>query len=484
MIPAIDPGIGLKDDRPEPKASRSENPAFHLALKRAGGAAEKSSGRSIADARAAGDSRARREYAEAADETQRAADQRAREAASTRNANSNRKADRPAEARREGDEPAGDLEQAARQAANPLQPSAAAQAAEPGAEGDDPALAGTVLEAVEQPALFGVPDDATPITAQIGTAAYRLGAHGKGEAQLAEAQGLILPGSTAAEMLGQGVRDVKQATLQEAEGDDPTLPRPAPAEAALADETDVLQLSQHARTQEQRGLSHKDQIALQTAQARNEVLARLTAAGGETATDGQGHPDALRQHLQLQGLLARNARAHALEPAAPGAPPSQVAGTLPAANSADLTQVFETPQDDAVEQRVLERVANEARWMLRNDRQEVTLRLHPEHLGSLHMKVQHKDGVFTVQLTVDNLSAKHLLESNLQDLRNRLAGEHPGGEFQFNVDVRQGNEQPSLYARAQRPAPAGIGRVGALEQAPAPGMAGRTIAQSGLSIYV
>jgi hypothetical protein len=52
------------------------------------------------------------------------------------------------------------------------------------------------------------------------------------------------------------------------------------------------------------------------------------------------------------------------------------------------------------------------------------------------------------------------------------------------VDVRQGNEQPSLYARAQRPAPAGIGRVGALEQAPAPGMAGRTIAQSGLSIYV
>jgi hypothetical protein len=85
---------------------------------------------------------------------------------------------------------------------------------------------------------------------------------------------------------------------------------------------------------------------------------------------------------------------------------------------------------------------------------------------------------------VDNLSAKHLLESNLQDLRNRLASEHPGGEFQFNVDVRQGNEQPSLYARAQRPAPAGIGRVGALEQAPAPGMAGRTIAQSGLSIYV
>jgi flagellar hook-length control protein FliK len=503
VIPAIDPGIGLKEDRPAPRVPQTENPGFSHVLHRTVGASEKASQRSLDEARAPGDNRARRAYGREPDAADKAADhppdkpaektagQTASQAAgktghktgATGEAHPQRKAAHPDEQEQEpgANEAAGDLNAAAQQVGNPQM-----QATPPGQEslGDvvDPKVASLALESVDTGQHVGGPNDATPITAEIGSAAYRLGPHGKGEAALAEARGLILPDSVQEQMLGQGVRDVKQATFQKPQPSD----LPAPAIGAVASETDILQPADKHAAKESKGLSYREQIALQTAQARNDVLSRLAATGGETAGGGvnPGASDALRHHMQLQGLLARDARQHVLEPANPNAPPTVLAGAVPAANSVDLTQVYETPHDDAVQHRVVERVASEAHWMISNDRQEVTIRLSPEHLGNLHMKVLHKDGVFNVHLTVDNLTAKHLLESNLQDLRNRLVGDHPGGEFLFNVDVRHGNEQPSLYARRDRPAPAGVGRVGALEEAPAPGMAGRVLGHSGLSIYV
>jgi hypothetical protein len=102
----------------------------------------------------------------------------------------------------------------------------------------------------------------------------------------------------------------------------------------------------------------------------------------------------------------------------------------------------------------------------------------------LQLKVLHRDGQYRVELLVENQAARHLLESSLQDLRNRLASEHPGGEFLFNVDVRQGQDQPGLYARPQHDGPAIGLRAEALEDTPAPGLAGRVIGQGSLNIYV
>ena len=150
----------------------------------------------------------------------------------------------------------------------------------------------------------------------------------------------------------------------------------------------------------------------------------------------------------------------------------------------DLTQIFQTPTDDAVEQRVIERVAQELRWMLTNERNQVTLKLHPEHLGDLHMKVVQKDGVIKVDLTVDNLAAKQLLESNLDDLRSRLAEESQGNSFMFNVDVRKGREKPGLQSQPSRITENGNRAADSLQAATEPGLSRRVPGHTGLSIYV
>ena len=490
MIPAIDPGIGLKEEGPPPRVPpTSGNPGFTQALKKASGHSQKAAERRpLQDARDPRDARARERYGKDSADAKRAVEKPsgkvAHKPASKAPQTSERDADGAARdsAAQEGGE--GDLQAVAQQSgAVALQPAATA-AVSLDDQAQDPTLAALALNNVEEPEHFATPEDATPISAQIGAAAYRLGQHGKGEAQLAQAAGMMPNDALQAQMLGRGVRDVTLNTLQKAEQSD----LKAPVEGALAEEKDILQPTDPDKLKEAKGLSYKEQIALQSAQARNEVLSRLTAVGGEQGAAGMGleggRGDALRQHLQLQGMLARDARAHTLQPTAPTTNQTLPAGLVTPANSVDLRQVYETPQDDAVQQRVVDRVGNEARWLINSNRQEVTLRLSPEHLGNLHMKVEHEDGTFRVHLTVDNLAAKHLLESNLQDLRNRLMGDHPGGEFLFSVDVRQGNEQPSLHARAHRQAPGALGRSAALEQAPAPGLAGRVLGHSGLSIYV
>jgi flagellar hook-length control protein FliK len=518
VIPAIDPGIGLKEDRPAPRVPASENPAFSQVLHRTRDPEQPQQERSVRDEHPPGDQRARKAYGEqsrAADRARRresshgaqSADRDRQDTSDDKNTAADRSADKAADkaastatgkagakgkaaGKAEGDEkgakgkPGDELNAAAQQAGNPaLQLAAAAanplqaEAVQPGTE----ALAFTDLAPDNR---FGLPEDGKPIGEQIGDAAYRLGPHSAEEAALADANGIVLPGSLKAKLAAEGVKDAKQAALKQVEQPWVQIKTQAP----FATAADALLPSKAGKGETKDGLSYKEQIALQTAQARNDVLSRLAASSltGDTGGDkGLGHnaSDSLRQQLQFQGLLARDARVHTLQPTSPNAPQTTVAG-LVAPASTQLDPLRHTPNDEAAQQRTIEHVATEARWLINNNRQEVTLRLSPEHLGSLHMKVQHEDGVFQVHLTVDTAAAKHLLESNLQDLRNRLVAQHPGGEFLFNVDVRHGNDQPSLYSRAARTEPIGIGHRATLDEAPVPGMAGRVLAQSGLSIYV
>lgn len=514
MIPAIDPGLGLTEDRPLPKPSSPGSAGFSSAFERARGTASRDEARKpLSETRPAHDSRAREAYGkssraaekesakrregsrivahEAREAPPKTSDQDnakdAEEAAGTgkaAQAHRSGKAQAKDEAAKDGaakddaaQNDAADLEAASQAASNPALQATSLPEESLSDVAADPAIESLTLQAVNPEQRQGVADDATPITAQIGAAAYRLAQHGKDEAKLAEGRGIVLPDGTQEQMLGEGVRDVRFVALQKGKegATDPEL------EGKLADEKKLVEPSKVARDERARDLSYREQIALQTAQSRNDVLARLSADAGQAEAAGAG--DALRRHMQLQGLLAHTARTHAVEATSPNAPATVAAGAGVPAGSVNLQQVYETPNDDAVQHRVLERVANEARWLIRNDRQEVTFRMSPEHLGALHMKVMHHDGQFRVDLTVDNLAAKHLLESNLQDLRNRLLADNPGGEFLFNVDVRQGNQQPSLHSRPERMAPRAVGRIEGLEQSPAPGLAGRVIGQSGLSIY-
>ena len=93
------------------------------------------------------------------------------------------------------------------------------------------------------------------------------------------------------------------------------------------------------------------------------------------------------------------------------------------------------------EQNLTDAIVREARWSLSNNSKEVTIKLHPEHLGEVRMKVRHQDGALKLDMTVENHAVKSLIESRMEDLRARLQSEQftSNNEFMFNVDVHQGN---------------------------------------------
>ncbi len=481
MIPAFDPGVGFKDDKPISPQSRSPsgNPAFATALQRAGGDAPPTRSNVPGASDPPGDPRSRAQYARAADAAERA------------DAKASTKPTGEAAAAAEDGQPAasGELDEAAQRTDNPhLQPTATVKAGLVD-EADAAAVEALALQAVDEGGESATLEDTTPIAAQIGAAAWRLGPHSKTEAQAAQAAGQVLPGSAQAELqAASGVAQARQTALAETEPPAIQIDPDAPG----VEEADLLQLSAAGKGKAKAaGLSSREEVELQTAQARNEVLGRL-ANGSEAALGQEANltGNALRQQLQLQGLLLRNARSQGAE--------GQFSNALDAAgvngvNGTDgvslvpggpeFAQAFEASADDVVRPRVLERVANEARWLINNDRQEVTFRLNPEHLGSVHMKVVQKDGVFRVEMLVDNLVAKQMLESDLNNLRERLQGDNPGSEFMFNVDVRKGNEQSEFLARADPTRRADASGTEPLEEAAAVPLTGRVLGQGGVSIY-
>lgn len=529
MIPAIDPGFGLTEDRPAPRTSPPGDSGFAHVLHRTSDPERTDSERPTRDARPAGDTRAREAYGRRheqrpahdarasdgrgadgsrdTDDSQETSADKAgsasgkagsahagKDAKKGENAQQGKAANQDKDTAQSGKadakSAAQSLQAAAAQAAIPtLQPATTSQPA-PSGEVPQPGAAGLVETPQALGPHFAGPEDTTPINAQIGRTAYQLGVHGEGEAQLAAAAGVPLPGTPQAKLAEAGVTTAQQTALQKAKV---TAPPQVKEEGAPVGLAGIVQAAQAHPAGKGGPGSVKDQVALQTAQARNEVLSRLAATGGDGSAQAQGqglgqglaqgNADGLRQQLQLHGLLARDARLHTLEPTSANAPPTTVAGLAQAPNGVPVPQP--PTHDDANAQRTIEKVASEARWLINNNRQQVTLRLSPDHLGDLHLKVQHENGVFHIHLTVDSAAAKHLLESNLQDLRNQLSGDHPGGQFFFNVDVRHGHDQPGMYQRSGRMPVAGVGgHAAGLEQAASPTLARRLIGQSGLSIYV
>ena len=459
MIPAIDPGIGIKEDLPTPPVHQAGTKEFSRALGKAQASSAHKPSRSIEAARPPGDPRARARYG--------------------------KDAGRPAEDVPEDGaaKSASKLEEAAGKTANPhLAPGGEVAPTIVPVEGEAPDTAALALQFGEEGAPQIVPTEQTPIAAQIGQAAWRLGPHGNGEGRFAQGAGAALPGTPELALEQAATPGNKALLLEETELAQRLQEQPG----RVALQGELVTFSDEASGKAKpKGIPIEEQVALATAQNRNKLLSRIAAAGDAVDKPG-GDPvfqqNLLREQLQLQGMLQRNARASVLDskPAAPPHPPLDAAvppGTV------DLTQVFETPKDDAVEQRVIERVAQEARWLINNNRSEATIRLHPDHLGQMHIKVVHKDGALRIEMTVDNQAAKHLLEANLNDLRTRLAADQQGAEFFFNVDVRKGNDQPGLQARTPQPGTQAVRGAGELEAAAGPSLAARVMNHGGLSIY-
>lgn len=70
------------------------------------------------------------------------------------------------------------------------------------------------------------------------------------------------------------------------------------------------------------------------------------------------------------------------------------------------------------------------------DSQELIMQLQPEHLGKMTMKVRKDGDDIKVDMLVDNIAAKRLLEVNLSDLRSRFQQNDANfGSLTFSVDV-------------------------------------------------
>lgn len=290
------------------------------------------------------------------------------------------------------------------------------------------------------------------IQVQLGAAAWQMSPHGAGELELARQLGALPLPSYTQTLDPAAALDGRNAIRTPAELG---AAEPKPDAVLVVDALAMVELSKQAHVA--RAAAAQPDVAAApegSAMARNSFLAQI---GGQTAAaDAGAATAAVTSETVPKELLAPGKD---LRPKAP-----QGAAALPAAiGPATAAQGLERPQAPSadgtpLDGRLLDKVVQEARWLIRNNRQEVTLRLEPEHLGSLKLHVSHKDGALRVEMTVDNAAAKHLLDANLGQLRERFIQENLAQGNLLQVDVRQGGNPE--FARQ-------FGRQGTEPDAPA-----------------
>ncbi len=96
----------------------------------------------------------------------------------------------------------------------------------------------------------------------------------------------------------------------------------------------------------------------------------------------------------------------------------------------------------------VEQILNRVRVLRGNGVEEMTLRLNPEELGQITLKIRQSGSDLTIDMRVDNLQAKQLVESGFDSLRNRfLDNEFSYQDLALNVDI---NERNSQFGRGKR----------------------------------
>jgi len=91
----------------------------------------------------------------------------------------------------------------------------------------------------------------------------------------------------------------------------------------------------------------------------------------------------------------------------------------------------------------MEQVVSRVRILSGNGIEEMTLRLHPEELGQITLKIRQAGGNLTIDMRVDNMLAKQIVETGFDSLRSRfLDQEFSYKDLALNVDI---NERDSKY---------------------------------------
>ncbi len=91
----------------------------------------------------------------------------------------------------------------------------------------------------------------------------------------------------------------------------------------------------------------------------------------------------------------------------------------------------------------MEQVVSRVRILSGNGIEEMTLRLHPEELGQITLKIRQAGGNLMIDMRVDNMLAKQIVETGFDSLRSRfLDQEFSYQDLALNVDI---NERDSKY---------------------------------------
>ncbi len=136
----------------------------------------------------------------------------------------------------------------------------------------------------------------------------------------------------------------------------------------------------------------------------------------------------------------------------------------------------------------MEQVVSRVRILSGNGVEEMTLRLHPEELGQITLKIRQAGGNLTIDMRVDNMLAKQIVESGFDSLRSKfLDQEFSYKDLALNVDI---NERDSKYGGNRKyaefdeemfsPERGNKEEISALEETPIV----RHRTDSGLNLYV
>lgn len=222
-----------------------------------------------------------------------------------------------------------------------------------------------------------------------------------------------------------------------------TAPAPAATDAATAAVADGPQLP---------GLLPKQPGAAPEAPARwrpGPALALLAAADDGAAqliAPADGTPT---NPIHLRDLLDGNrddATAGVRDPAetAPPARSADAGGALQAApneTARPTDGVSRTISIPVQHPRWAEAVASDIRWFAEQGVQSATLRLTPEHLGPVEVRLSLTDSKVTVNFAAASADTRAALENSLPRLRDMLAGAGLSlGEAQVQQQMRQGSQ--------------------------------------------
>jgi len=136
----------------------------------------------------------------------------------------------------------------------------------------------------------------------------------------------------------------------------------------------------------------------------------------------------------------------------------------------------------------MEQVVSRVRILSGNGVEEMTLRLHPEELGQITLKIRQAGGNLTIDMRVDNMLAKQIVESGFDSLRSIfLDQEFSYKDLALNVDI---NQRDSKYGGDRKyaefdeemfsPERGNKEEISALEETPIV----RHRTDSGLNLYV